>query len=57
MAHLLDTNILVRLANMADARHAVATQAVVELHRRGEVLHTTPQILIEFRSSFWPKLE
>src|SRR4051794_41001165 len=38
MAHLLDTNILVRLANTADASHAVAARAVVELHRRGEAL-------------------
>src|SRR5438105_3912509 len=50
MAHLLDTNVLVRLANTADARHAEATQAVVELHRRGEALHVTPQVLIEFRN-------
>ena len=50
MAHLLDTNVLVRLANAADARHAEATRAVVELHRRGEVLHLTPQVLIEFRN-------
>ena len=50
MAYLIDTNILARLANMADARHAVAARAVVELHRRGEVLHVTPQVLIEFRS-------
>jgi hypothetical protein len=50
MAHLVDTNILVRLANAADARHAEATRAVVELHRRGEVLHVTPQVLIEFRN-------
>jgi predicted nucleic acid-binding protein len=50
MAHLLDTNVLVRLANSADARHAVAGRAVLELHRRGEVLHVTPQVLIEFRN-------
>jgi len=50
MAHLLDTNVLVRLANTADADHAVAVRAVLELHRRGEVLHTTPQVLIEFRN-------
>lgn len=50
MAYLLDTNILARLANMADAQHAVAARAVVELHRRGEVLHVTAQVLIEFRS-------
>jgi predicted nucleic acid-binding protein len=50
MAHLLDTSILTRLANTADAFHAVAASAVVELHRRGEVLHITAQNLIEFRN-------
>jgi predicted nucleic acid-binding protein len=50
MAYLIDTNVLARLANAADAQHAVAARAVVELHRRGEVLHVTPQVLIEFRS-------
>jgi predicted nucleic acid-binding protein len=50
MAILLDTTILVRLANLTDAHHAVAARAVLELHRRGEVLHTTPQVMIEFRN-------
>lgn len=50
MAYLIDTSILGRLANTADASHAVAASAVVELHRRGESLHLTPQILIEFRN-------
>jgi predicted nucleic acid-binding protein len=50
MAFLLDTSILVRLANASDAQHPVAAQAVLELHRRGEVLHSTPQVLIEFRN-------
>jgi predicted nucleic acid-binding protein len=50
MAYLIDTNLLARLANIADAQHAVATRAVVELHRRGEVLQVTPQVLIEFRN-------
>lgn len=50
MPVLLDTNVLVRLANTADAAYLVAVRAVVELHRRGEVLHVTPQNLIEFRS-------
>jgi hypothetical protein len=35
MAHLIDTNILARLANKADAQHAIASAAVMELHRRG----------------------
>lgn len=50
MAALLDTSILGRLANRADADHAVAQAAVAELHRRGEVLHVTAQNLIEFRN-------
>ena len=48
MAYLLDTNILVRLANTTDARNPVAAYAVAELHRLGEALHVTPQNLIEF---------
>jgi predicted nucleic acid-binding protein len=47
---LIDTSILGRLANTADASHATATQAVLNLHRQGEVLHITPQVLIEFRN-------
>src|SRR6202171_1053476 len=50
MAYLLDTNVLVRLGITVDARHAVAAAAVFELHRRGEVLSITPQVLIEFRN-------
>lgn len=50
MAFLLATSILVRLANASDAQHLVAAQAVLELHRRGEVLHLTLQVLIEFRN-------
>lgn len=50
MAFLLDTSILVRLANTTDAQHTIAARAVVELHRRGEILHITPQVLIEFRN-------
>lgn len=50
MAYLVDTSILARLANSADSSYPVATRAVIELHRRGELLHVTPQILIEFRN-------
>lgn len=50
MAVLLDTSILVRLANAADVLHAIASGAVVELHRRGESLHIAPQNLVEFRN-------
>jgi predicted nucleic acid-binding protein len=50
VAYLIDTSILARLANTADSLHAAAVQAVMALHRGGEVLHVTPQVLIEFRS-------
>jgi predicted nucleic acid-binding protein len=50
VAYLIDTTILARLANASDAQHAVAVRAVLELHRRGEVLHVTPQVLVEFRN-------
>ena len=50
MAILIDTSVLGRLANRADVSHPVATAAVAELHRRGEVLHVAPQNLIEFRN-------
>ncbi len=51
MAYLVDTGILVRLANTADLQYDVATQAMVKLHGLGEVLHVTAQNLIEFRNA------
>ena len=50
MAFLIDTSVLARLANTADAFHAVATASVVKLHRTGELIHLTAQNLVEFRS-------
>jgi predicted nucleic acid-binding protein len=50
MDYLVDTSVLARLANRADPLHAIAARAVLELHRRGEVLHITPQAMIEFRN-------
>jgi predicted nucleic acid-binding protein len=50
MAHLVDTSVLARLANTADPFHTVAAQAVLKLHRHGEVLHVTPQNFVEFRN-------
>ena len=50
MAYLVDTSILIRLANTADASHAVASRAVVTLHLRGVILHTAPQNFVEFRN-------
>jgi predicted nucleic acid-binding protein len=50
MAYLVDTSILVRLASQSDVQFAVAAEAVLKLHDRGEALHITPQNLIEFRN-------
>ena len=50
MSFLVDTSVLGRLANRADEAHSIATQAVAELHRRGEALHLTGDNLIEFRN-------
>lgn len=50
MAYLIDTSILARLANTADAQYTTADRAVMELHPRGELLCITPQNLIEFRN-------
>ena len=50
MAYLVGTTVLGRLANANDVRHAVAARAVLELHRRGEVLYVTPQVMVEFRN-------
>lgn len=50
MAYLVDTSVLARLANVRDVLYATAVHAVLELHRRGEAVHVTPQGLIEFRN-------
>jgi predicted nucleic acid-binding protein len=50
VAFLVDSSILVRLANRADPSYSVADQAVVKLHLRAELLHLTPQNLVEFRN-------
>ena len=50
MAHLLDTSILGRLANVADVNHALTKRALAELHKQGQALYIAPQVLIEFRN-------
>jgi predicted nucleic acid-binding protein len=47
---LLDTSVLGRLANAADAANRIASTATLELHQRGELLHLTAQNMIEFRN-------
>lgn len=51
MSHLVDTSLLLRLANTNDPLEPVAVQAIGGLHRQGEILRIAPQNLIEFRGS------
>jgi predicted nucleic acid-binding protein len=50
VAYLLDTSVLARLANASDEHHSIAANAVLQLHRSGELLHVTPQVFVEFRN-------
>ena len=50
MSHLLDTSILVRLANGSDPLHPLAVAALTALIRDDEQLYVAPQNLIEFWS-------
>ncbi len=50
MAWLIDTSVLVRLADSSDPAHSIAALAVLRLHRQGQALHATPQVLVEFRN-------
>ncbi len=51
MAYLVDTPILLRLANTSDVQYPIAYDAVHTLQRHGEMLHITAQNLIEFRNA------
>ena len=50
MSYLLDSNILLRMAQVTHSMHAEATQATAALLRRGETVHIIPQNLYEFWS-------
>lgn len=50
MACLVDTPILLRLANTSDAQYPIAKRAVATLHGQGETLRIAPQNLVEFRN-------
>lgn len=50
MLWFLDTSILVRLANTADARFPLTSGAVTRLRGRGDDLTITAQNLVEFRN-------
>ncbi len=51
MSHLVDTSLLLRLANIDDPLEPIAVNAIGTLHRQNEVLQIAPQNLIEFRGS------
>jgi predicted nucleic acid-binding protein len=48
MAYLLDTNILLRIAQPTHPMHGEAARAVRALFRRKEALHIVPQTIYEF---------
>lgn len=48
MPYLADTNILLRWVSPTDPQHSLAVSSVKKLQRRGEIVHITPQNLIEF---------
>jgi hypothetical protein len=48
--YLLDTNILVRLADPASSKHSDAVRAVTQLLRRNEACVLVPQVLVDRRS-------
>jgi predicted nucleic acid-binding protein len=48
MSWLVDTNVLLRLADANSPEHAVAEAAIEQLIARGETLYITMQVLIEF---------
>ena len=50
MSYLIDTPLLMRLANRADIQYAVAETAVETLRQQSEALHIAPQNLVEFRN-------
>lgn len=49
MPYLLDTNILLRSVNAADALYPVTIAALLKIAATGDSVYITPQNLIEFR--------
>jgi predicted nucleic acid-binding protein len=47
---LIDTSLLTRLANATDPLVLVAQRAILRLIRRGFVLRSTSQVMVEFRN-------
>jgi len=57
MSYVMDSNILLRMAQDTHPMHAVATQAATMLIRQGETVHIIPQNLYEFWSVATRKIE
>jgi predicted nucleic acid-binding protein len=51
MTYLVDTNVLLREANLDDPQYSLVKSVFAQLHQANEILHITPQVLIEFRST------
>lgn len=50
MKYLLDTSVLVRIANKSDKQHQEAMHALEKLHGMGATVCICSQVLIEFRA-------
>lgn len=48
MEYLLDTNLLLRLANRADTQHLIVRRMLKTLFNQRAVVHVVPQVLYEF---------
>lgn len=57
MPYLIETPVLLRLANPSDLNYPVAEAAVSALEARGDNLHIAPQNLVEFRNGATRLLE
>jgi predicted nucleic acid-binding protein len=57
MAFLIDTNILLRSVDVNHPMYSDATNAIRILRARGEILHLTPQNMIEFWNVYTRPLE
>jgi predicted nucleic acid-binding protein len=46
--YLVDTNVLLRIADSASAQHSIAVEAIAKLLSRNDDLYVAPQVLAEF---------
>ncbi len=48
MQYLVDTNVILRIADSASAQHSVAVEAIANLLLHNDELYVAPQVLTEF---------